>query len=224
MRAVTLCLFVAIAAQAAAAAAPAAKGHLLPARPNFDARPGIPDAQEFAQACEEKLYDRRDWIVRYFQIIHVPTATTAISIGQTNGAYWLAVRQARPDISGLPNYTSALKSVRVKKLDAELPVSTARALIAVWKALVRETRPAEASREGLDIHPPEVILYARDGQGRVAFGKYPPNADEYPIFIRFAKVIDDLLDTIDKRKQERPAWLRKIGGEAQSLEKEFRKT
>lgn len=222
MRAVTLCIFAAAATGAATAAA-ASRGHLLPARRNFDALPEVRDAKEFAKACEEKLYDRPNWIIRYYQVIAVPTATTAISIGESNGAYWLAVRQARPSISALPNFTSALKSVRVKKLDLDVPVSTARQLIAVWRALLRETK-SEPDRRGIDLHSPEIVLYGKDERGLVSFGKYPPNADEYPIFIRFSKLIDDVLDTIDKRKQDRPAWLHKIEEEAQSLNEALRRT
>ncbi len=193
-------------------------GHLLPIRPNFDAFPGVPDAREFAKACEEKLFDRSGWVIRYFEVVENPSATTGLSVCRTNsGSYSLVIRQARPDISALANYTSALKSVRVKKLDCEMPSSTAESLIKVWNIFLSQTRAERVDPGVIEIRAPEIILYAKGADEHILAGKFPPNANENSSFVRLSQLVSHLLDTYDKPKADRRIWLDEIRVESENI-------
>lgn len=189
--------------------------HLLPTQPNFDTV--APYGRRYAKINEKLLFPATSWIIRYFQIIGDPPYDTGLTIYQkTDGTYWLMVRQARPEIAdivvnafyGRVDLRSSLASIKIEGSDRQIPSDVAREIQKLWLALLRKTRANYKVDDTYYIHPPIVILWAKDGRSITLSGKYPPDAAKHKMFTSVETIIDQLVKSCDAPDKERIELLR----------------
>lgn len=198
--------------------------HLLPTSPNFDTV--APYAKRFAKICERLLFPASSWIIRYFQIIGDPPYDTGLTIYQkTDRSYWLMVRQARPEINdivvnafyGRVDLQSSLASVKIEASNRQIPSDVAVEMHKLWLALLRKTRARDKVDETHYIHPPTVILSAKDRNGDRLNGKYPADAAKHRTFTSLEAIVDSLVKSCDARDDDRLRLLRSAAKDARGL-------
>lgn len=199
-------------------------GHLLPVGPFFDMP--APFGETYAKIVEQKLFAAPNWIVRYYEVLETPSATTALSIYRKDGdKYGLRLRQTRPelarsvkDILGRKGGLKLLlNTIRIERADCEMPMTTALELQGLWLAFLRQTRSENVTADKIYVTPPMVILYAKDKKGVVAAGKLPPDAWQQAEFLSLGKTVDSLLKSADASDKDRERLFGKIERDARKL-------
>ena len=198
--------------------------HLLPAGPNLDTLP--PYGKRYAEICERLLFPASSWIIRYFQIIGDPPYDTGLTIyRKADGSHWLMVRQARPEIGdivvnafyGRVDLQSSLASVKIEASNRQIPPDVALETHKLWLALLRKTRAKNKVDDTYYIHPPTVILWAKDRAGITLSGKYPPDAAKHGMFTAVEAIVDDLVKSCDAPDKDRIQVLRRVAERARHL-------
>jgi hypothetical protein len=196
-------------------------GHLLPSQANFDTL--APYGKRYAEILEKLLFPASSWTVRYFEARGYSTGLTIYQ--KPNGSHWLMLRQATPDIGSIVvnafykrvDLQSSLASVKIEPSNREVPAEVALEMRRLWLALLRETRPRDKVDDTVYIHPPTVILSAKDGNGITLTGKYPPDAAKHRKFTALEAIVDDLVKSCDAPDKDRIQLLRRAAKRARNL-------
>jgi hypothetical protein len=173
--------------------------HLEPVGPNFNTF-AAPYAKTYARLCEEMLFVRSNWVIRYHEISE--SAETGVSITQKqDGTFWVTAKQARPSLGPAVrsvfdqnlNLRSALKAVKITERNAEIPERVVRAIRQHWVSLLGDVRPDKRPISSIIISS-VVMLYAKTPGGKTLAGKLPYDAYKYTDIYAVEDIAWDLVD------------------------------
>jgi|SRR6267143_2398416 len=199
-------------------------GHLLPSQPNFDTV--APYGNKYAEILEKLVFPASSWTVRYFETIGNPPYDTGLTIYQKpNGSHWLMIRQARPEIGSIVvnayykrvDLQSSLAAVKIESSDRQVPPEIALEMRRLWLAFLQDVRPRDKRDDTVYIHPPTVILSAKDSKGVTLSGKYPLDAGKHRKFTAFEAIVDNLVKSCDAPDKDRIQLLRRAAKRARNL-------
>jgi hypothetical protein len=197
-----------------ASRARAENGHLLPVAPAFDVEKPI--GTSYSQVCEQMLFEKPDWLIRYYTATE--SVTTGLSITKDlHGRYHVWARQAQPQLGSVVAHAfyrkldlkSVLTAVRVKKADAEIPPEVALPVQRFWLSLLSGVRPDERLTRNYVLSN-LVILYARPADGRTLGGKFPPAGFKFKNLAIVEEIIDGLIDVCVAPEKDRPELFERI--------------
>jgi hypothetical protein len=118
---------------------------------------------------------------------------------------------------GRVNLKSSLASIKIEPSNREVPPEVALEMHMLWLAFLRDTRPRDKEDNHIYIHPPTVILSAKDRNGITLTGKYPPDAAKYKEFTALEAIVDDLVKSCDAPDKDRIRLFRRVANRARQL-------
>ena len=173
--------------------------HLEPVGPNFDTY-AAPWAKTYARLCEEMLFTRSNWVIRYHEISE--SAETGVSITkQQDGTFVVTAKQTRPALGPTVrsvfdqklNLKSALKTLKITERNAEIPERVVKAIRGYWISLLSDLQSDERPITSIIFSNP-VILFVKTEEGKSLAGKLPIDAYKF----RDMQVVEDIAwDLVD---------------------------
>lgn len=176
----------------------------------------VGETSAYRDLTQKMLFTTPGAVARFIQLPGSQRSESAISIyrdskkpGGLPGGFWLTKTEpSTPIFTGLGQSNAA---VQIKRCDAPLPESTAKAIHELWIRMLKGTKALKDPERYLPIDSTTEIFSALDGTGKVLEGEAPQiELDEDGRVNSMLRIAFGLLDYCDLRPGDRLQFARKL--------------